>query len=51
MGYVLSKKEPFRRLSPKIPNLKNIYYLSYWQNITGGLPTAALLGESISKYL
>lgn len=51
MGYVLSKKEPFRRLSPKIPNLKNIYYLSYWQNNTGGLPTAALLGESISKYL
>lgn len=51
MGYVLLKGANFKKLSPKIDKIKNLYYLSYWQNTFGGLPVAAQLGESISKYL
>ena len=51
MGFVLKKKMNINKLSPKIKDLKNIYYLSYWQNSIGGLPVAAKLGNSIKKYL
>lgn len=51
MGYVATKKCSIDKLSPKINGLKNIYYLSYWQTFTGGLPVAANLGNSIKKYL
>lgn len=51
MGYVLLKGSKFKKLSPKINKLKNIYYLSIWQNVISGLPVAAKLGESIYKYL
>lgn len=51
MGFVLKKNCLPKKLSPKIPGLKNIFYLSYWQDLMGGLPIAAKLGESIIKYL
>lgn len=51
MGFVFTKKKSFKKLSPKINNLKNIFYLTYWQDIMGGLPVAAKLGSSVSKLL
>ena len=51
MGFVFKKKSNIKKLSPKIDKIKNLYYLSYWQDITGGLPVAAKLGSSIVKFL
>ena len=51
MGFVFTKKKKMNKLSPKIANIKNMYYLSYFQKIIGGLPVAAELGSSITKYL
>lgn len=51
MGFVFTKKQKLKKLSPKIDNLKNVFYLSYWQDIMGGLPVAAKLGNSICKLL
>ena len=35
----------------KIKDIKNMYYISYFQATTGGLPVAAKLGEDVCKYL
>jgi len=51
MGFVFTKKKKIKKLSPKIEKIKNMFYLSYWQDIMGGLPVAAKLGSSITKYL
>lgn len=51
MGFVFTKKTKIKKLSPKINNLKNILYLSYFQNIIGGLPVAAELGSNVTKYI
>ena len=51
MGFVFQKNQGFKKLTPKINNLKNVFYLSYWQDIMGGLPVAAKLGNSICKFL
>lgn len=51
MGFVFTKKKKIHKISPRINNIKNMFYLSYFQNIIGGLPVAAELGSSVSKYL
>ena len=51
MGFVFKKNSKFFKLSPKIKDIKNMYYLSYFQTICGGLPICAELGEDIIKYL
>ena len=51
MGFVFKKKKGIKKLSPKINKIKNFFYLTYWQDIIGGLPVAAKLGSSIYKYL
>lgn len=51
MGFVLKKNNKFDNISPKIKDIKNLYYISYWQKPTGGLPVAAKLGEDVCKYL
>ena len=51
MGFVFTKNNILKNISPKIKDIKNFYYLSYWQAPTGGLPIAAQLGEEITKYL
>ena len=51
MGFVLKKNNKFDNISPKIKDIKNLYYISYWQKPTGGLPIAAKLGEDVCKYL
>jgi len=51
MGFVFTKNCKLGKMSPKIKDIKNLYYLSYWQTPTGGLPVAAQLGEDIVKYL
>ena len=51
MGFVFTKKKKMNKLSPKIANIKNMYYLSYFQKIIGGLPVPAALGSRITKYI
>ena len=51
MGFVFTKNNSLKNISPKVKDIKNFYYLSYWQAPTGGLPVAAQLGDEITKYL
>ena len=51
MGFVFKKKGSIKKLSPKIKNIKNMRYVTYWQTYMGGLPIAARLGEAVVKHL
>ena len=51
MGFVFKKNNKLDTVSVKIKDIKNIYYISYFQATTGGLPVAAKLGEDVCKYL
>lgn len=51
MGYVFGKKAPLTSISPKIKNIKNMLVTTYWQKMTGGLPTALRNGNDIGHLI
>lgn len=51
MGFVFPKNGSLKSLSPRIKGIKNMLFATYWQTYTGGLPIAARLGESVTRYI
>lgn len=51
MGFVFKKNASLKKMSPKIKDIKNMYFASYWQYHMGGLPVAAKLGKEVVKFL
>lgn len=51
MGYVFSKNASLTKITPKVNNIKNMLITTYWQKMTGGLPTALRNGIEIGSII
>lgn len=51
MGYIFNKDTHLQIISPKLKHLKNILITSYWQKLTGGLPSALRCGKEIGNII
>lgn len=49
LGFVLSPNNLLYRLSPKMPELENVWLATQWQRAPGGLPVAALAGKRAAR--
>lgn len=49
MGFTFTKKSNLKDIPIKLKNIKNLYLLTFWQRICGGLPVALELGNYVSK--
>lgn len=51
MGFTFTNKASLKSLSPKVPNISNLYLASYWLKPYAGLPVASSIGESVIKHI
>lgn len=51
MGYVFNKNSSLTKITPKVTNIKNMLITTYWQKMTGGLPTALRNGLEIGPMI
>ena len=51
MGFTFTKKSNIKDIPVKLKNLKNLYLLTYWQKICGGLPIGLELRNRLSKLI
>lgn len=51
MGFTFTKKSNLKDIPIKLKNIKNLYLLTFWQRICGGLPVALELGNYVSKLI
>ena len=51
MGFTFTKKSSFKDIPIKLKGIKNLYLLTFWQRICGGLPVSLDLAHHIKKVI
>ena len=50
-GFTFTKKSNMKNIPYKLKGIRNLYLLTYWQKICGGLPVGLDLGNEIRKLI